>query len=85
MSTRVERSEDEHVTIIFTEDNDLLVRTDDGPSHVIGYRGGYQEMCTCEDNRYREGSCKHQIAWERWNIDEIRFGDDIIWERSDQF
>lgn len=84
MSTRLQRSESEHMTVQMTgEESAVVVQGDSGHQHVVTTDGSDAVACTCADfehNLNQSGKCKHMLAWDEWTLDVLKFEDgEVVW------
>lgn len=71
---RLERARNEHMTLRPIGPNSFTVTGDSGESHVIDTSGCDATYCTCPDYEHNlsgDERCKHMIAYEEWEIDEV--------------
>lgn len=71
---KLQRARDEHIKLKIIGPNAFVVKGDSGQSHVIDTKGVEALYCTCPDYEHNCGKgekCKHMIAYEEWEVDEV--------------
>lgn len=83
--SRRKRAEEERMVLTLLEGNDVAIQSEKSDNaHLVITAGSDAKKCYCPDkqNRHPE-KCKHEIAWEEWLIDEVRFSDgEVAWVRD---
>jgi len=72
---RLERARSEHMTLRLVGPNSFTVTGNSGTAHVIDTSGCEATYCTCPDYEHNltgDEKCKHMIAYEEWEIDEVQ-------------
>jgi predicted nucleic acid-binding Zn finger protein len=71
---RMKRAESEHMMLRIVGPDSFTVTGDSGNSHVIDTVGTEAVHCTCPDYEHNcsgQEKCKHMIAYEEWEVDEV--------------
>ena len=72
---RRQRARNEHMTLTPIGPNSFGVTGDSGETHVIDTEGCEATFCTCPDKEHNlsgDERCKHMLAYEQWEINEVK-------------
>jgi len=71
---RARRARETYWMMAVTGPNQFAIRGRDSDAHLIETSGMEAIRCSCPDYEHNvgpDGMCKHMIAYEEWEIDEV--------------